>query len=348
MHILKTFLFAFAFNSGTFAHWDSAYFRSADDGFNFGRTKWMETICDNTPIRELALPGTHDSGTYKVIGDSISTQCLNFAQQMSAGIRVFDIRVRHIENKFTLQSGTDDLNVAFSDFLLEVALFLTNQTSETVLFRLKKEYIDGTGNTRSMRATLDWYLNLYQSFYLNTTNLGVTLGQARGKFIVLNDNGDFNGVGIGYGNLDIQDEYSLGSNWDLYGKWEKVKTQLGRSKDGAKESWYMNYLSGSGGSFPYFVASGHSSPGTGAPRLATGLMTPLSQNSFPDFPRVFCIFRLCTIAYEGTNILTRDRIKEINQKRWGSRTVGIIMSDYPGDSLISEIIDNNWRICRKQ
>jgi hypothetical protein len=158
----------------------------------------------------------------------------------------------------------------------------------------------------------------------------------RGRLVVL-QNFDAGGkYGLPYGELDAQDEYNLGTNWDLYWKWEKVRDQLNKANGGPSDTKYINYLSGSGGVFPYFVASGHSSPGTGAPRLATGLTTPGWNSSYPDFPRVDCFIGICTIAFEGTNILTSDRLG--NYKR-----VGIIMADFPGPDLINNIIRMSQR-----
>ena len=54
-----------------------------------------------------------------------------------------------------------------------------------------------------------------------------------------------------------------------------------------------------------------------------------------------------TIAFEGTNILTRNKIQQYtSEMRRGlkNRTVGIIIADFPGESLIQTIIDNNYLI----
>lgn len=90
------------------------------------------------------------------------------------------------------------------------------------------------------------------------------------------------------------------------------------------------------GSFPYFVASGKSSPQNGAPRLATGLTTPGFSSYYPDFPRVACLWSLCTIAFEGINILGYDYF---TGKAYDY--IGIVYTDFFGDSLISKVISMN-------
>ena len=333
--------------SGSLAHYDSAYFRNSKDGFTT-KSKWMNNIRDSVKLSEIAIPGTHDSGSHTGKTDMVDTQCMNFQQQLDFGIRFFDIRVRHIGNGFALHHGVVYLGLVFNNFLDAAQSFLNNNPSEVVLFRIRKEHTDGDGNTRSMRDTLAAYLKNYNR-YLKTSDSSITLDSARGKFIILSDYSEFNEFGINYGNMDKQDNYNLGTNWDLYGKWESINQQLAKALSGNNDQLYGNFLSGSGGSFPYFVASGHTSSGTSASRLSTGRTSVLWRNSYPDFPRVNCFLGTCTIAFEGTNILTRNKLQNYNsQMRQGkkSRTVGIIIADFPGDSLIQTIIDNNYWISK--
>lgn len=319
-----------------FAHWDGAYFRSANDGFR--ERIWMKNIPGHVRLSELAIPGTHDSGANGGGNAILYTQCLNFDEQLKYGIRFFDVRVRHFRDSFPIHHGPFFLNKHFDDFLSSVENFLDRNPSETVLFRLKHEHEEAE-NSRDKAATLAMYLKNRKRF-LRSKDHAITLEQARGKYIILSDNDGFDEFGIIFESSNIQDDYNLRTNWDLYSKWEKVRDHLYRAKNGESTTFYVNFVSGSGGSFPYFVASGHSSPGTKASRLSTGLTTPGWRKSYPDFPRVNCFIGICTIAFEGTNILARDRIQQFNRESQ-RRTVGIIVADFPGDGLIHEIIQNN-------
>ena len=118
-----------------------------------------------------------------------------------------------------------------------------------------------------------------------------------------------------------------------------VKKHILKAKNGHQDTLYMNYLSAAKGSFPYFVASGHSSHGTSAPRLSTGLTTPGWSSSYPDFPRVSCFIGICTIAFEGINTLTANYIARRDIA--SDRLPGIIMADFPGKRLIDNIIHLN-------
>lgn len=331
--------------ASTAAHYDSAYFRQASDGFR-ERKNWMSQIRGSVRLNEMAIPGTHDSSANGNGNDLLYTQGMYFDDQLRFGIRFFDIRARHFRNSFPLHHGAFFLNKFFDNFLDTVQRFLQQNPSETVLFRLKHEH-DAAENSRSMLDTLDAYLRNYNT-YLRNTNLDITLDQARGKFIIFSNNDEFNDRGIIYGECDIQDAYNLGSNWDLYDKWEKVKSHLNKALGGNQNTFYINYLSGSSEKFPYvfpyFISSGHSSPGTSAPRLSTGLTTPGWKNSYPDFPRLDCFIGICTISFEGTNILARNVIKNSNKQN-RKRTVGIIIADFPGEDLILEIVRNNNQLC---
>lgn len=172
----------------------------------------------------------------------------------------------------------------------------------------------------------------------NKKNENPTLGEVRGKIVMLQsfEAGTSYGINWNSDTLKIQDDYKLGTNWDLYSKWEKVKVHL-KDANGNKPNIYINFLSGSVGSFPYFVASGQSSPQNGAPRLLTGKTTSGWQNDWPDFPRIGCFIGICSIAFEGTNNLIINHICACSD----IKHAGIIMCDFPGPDLINTIIALN-------
>ena len=124
----------------------------------------------------------------------------------------------------------------------------------------------------------------------------------------------------------------MGTNWDLYDKWVTVKS-FAAGTNAAKKS-RIAYWTGQGGSYPYFVASGKAS--TGGSRLVTGLTTPGFRSRYPDFPRVGCFIGICTIAFEGINILGYDYI---NSQNFGY--TGIIYTDFYGHDLVIMTMNKN-------
>lgn len=311
------------------AHNDEAY--SHDYQAVGNQAQWMARVSGDKRVSELSLPGTHDTMSIKA-GDIWQNQTMTLMEQLDSGVRVFDMRTRHIGNKFRMHHGFIAQDTYFDDVLKDIDSFLAAHPTETVLFRLRSEYT-ATDNSRSYTETLDEYLLNHGSRLYTDHDDNPELDDIRGKFVILQE---FSGsdYGIPYGDLDIQDDYSLTTNWDLYDKWKSVKSHITKATNGNRNTIYMNYLSGANGSFPYFVASGHSSPGTSAPRLATGLTTPGWKSSYPDFPRTTCFIGICTISFEGTNILTADHIEQ------GGFT-GMVMADFPGERLINNIINLN-------
>lgn len=328
-----------------FAHTDGAYAHDAKDGFT-NKSTWMKSIRDEVKLSEMALPGSHDSATFNVtltpiVSDVVQTQVLSFDEQLRYGIRVFDLRIRRTGNAFALHHGPVYLDKMFGSALGSIQRFLVANPSETVLFRIKEEHTPQPGVTQTLAQVFDHYMQQYAATYLKTPKSSVTLGEARGKFIVLSNVSSLNPYGLSYASFDIQDFSTLNTNWDLHEKYLRIRRQLHRAAAGSADTFYVNYLSGSVGSFPYFVASGHVSSGTDAPRLSTGLLALGESAWFPYFPRTSCVLGVCTISFEGANSLARDDIKDLNGPSPSVRTVGIIMADFPGESLISSIIANN-------
>lgn len=318
-----TFAAAIAFDAGAATAIDHAAY--SHDSYNGSvNPKWLTTLPDTLPLSQLSLPGTHDSMALYG-GDIPQTQSMDLETQLNAGIRVLDIRCWHIANNFQIAHGVVLQNASFSDVLDTVDAFLAANPG---------------------------------LFWVPNGSSNPTLGAVRGKVVMLQN---FAGVlqGISYSSLEnqgtVQDNYELTTNWDLYGKWQQVKSQIMSASTGDSNKIYLNYLSGATGAFPYFVASGHSSHETGAPQLMTGLTTLTSPNTYPDFPRVSCLGSLCSIAFLGTNQLSSKFIADLktnyatlnrmyqslNLNIRLSKRVGIIMADFPGISLINNIIAMN-------
>jgi len=312
----------------TMAHNNGAY--NHDYSAVANNPEWMSRVDGSKRVSELSLPGTHDSMSIKS-GDIWQNQTMTLMQQLDSGVRVFDMRTRHINDGFRMHHGIIAQDTYFDDVLSDINNFLEANPSETVLFRLRSEH-SSENNTRSYEETLKEYLASTTRRYTGSSD-NPSLDEVRGQFVILQE---FSGAdyGIPYGNLDKQDDYSFSTNWDLHDKWTSVKNHLNKSKNGSRDTLYMNYLSGAGGSMPYFVSSGHSSPGTSAPRLATGLTTPGWNSSYPDFPRTTCFIGICTISFEGTNVLTADYIAN-------GGFAGMVMADFPGKRLIDNIINLN-------
>ncbi|WP_105167788.1 phosphatidylinositol-specific phospholipase C domain-containing protein [Pseudoalteromonas sp. T1lg23B] len=324
------------------AHNNPGY--SHDDHIGYSNPNWMASIQNGALLSQISIPGTHDSGAYNFGGDAVETQTMSLSTQLNSGIRAWDIRLGscmlEVPYSLCVYHGAAPQGIGFDSVLRDAANFLTANPTETVLMRIKHEI----GTKTMFEYFLNEDLNRVDHLLYKGQSDNPTMGEMRGKIVILQD---YEGAdkGIPWGSFNIQDNFHLTTNWDLYSKWESVKGHLSKSSSGATATKYINFLSGSGGSFPYFVASGHSSPATGASRLSTGKTIGVFPNDYPDFPRVACAFNPfiwgedCTIAFEGTNTLTMDKIKSGPVNR-----AGIVYADFPGGGLIDSVIGLNYSL----
>ncbi|WP_405821107.1 phosphatidylinositol-specific phospholipase C [Streptomyces sp. NBC_00838] len=167
---------------------------------------WLAGIGDSTPVQRLTLPGTHNSGA-RSGGLYVACQGTTIAQQLNTGVRFLDVRCRAFENAFPIHHAAFYQNLNFDDVLTACRDFLQAHPSETVLMRVKQEY--STESDTEFRRIFDTYLDGkgWRSLFRLDSGLP-TLGQARGKVVLLADNGGLPGVRYGDGGLfDIQDDY---------------------------------------------------------------------------------------------------------------------------------------------
>ena len=158
----------------------------------------------------------------------------------------------------------------------------------------------------------------------------------RGKVVILQH---FSGAveGLLYDSFTTIEHKQYSTNWNQHDRWISIKNFMAAT-DSAGSS-RISFWTGSVGSFPYFCASGKSSPGNGAGRLATGLTTPGFSSYYPDFPRVGCFWGICTIAFEGINTLGYNYYTS-----QGFTYLGIVFIDFFGDNLVSTAIGLNSQL----
>jgi hypothetical protein len=353
-----------------------AYNHNRDIGFR--STGWMSNLKDTARLSQLSIPGTHDSiASAPGGGDIVWTQWMPLKTQLNAGIRFLDIRLKCIGATLYGFHGIAPQFISFNTILDVIQEFLTVNPRETVYARIKNEEGPYAADqfcqplTTKLLTFYDVFLTYWTGDYgplfwkPPTGTFDPMLRDTRGQLVVFQDfgcpDGKFCRFGLEwgqYGSQNIQDEYHLRTNWDLHDrKWGAVKSQLVRARDAAGQAThaiFINFLSGSGGSFPYFVASGKSSPRNNAPRLSTGKVECITTNRlFPDFPRLSCAWapwcgkssstkKHCSVYFEGVNMLTWQWLNNNN-----TRYTGIVPMDFPGGDLIRAIITVNDRTLRE-
>jgi 1-phosphatidylinositol phosphodiesterase len=320
------------------AHATDGY--SHDSTIGTTNTDWMSWLPSGASLSELSIPGTHDTGAYKAGGDIVLTQSMDLPEQLKSGIRAWDIRLgKDSDGRLKVYHGISKQGQDFENEVLATASgFLDAHPTEVILMRIKHETGPSEGFDTLVKSGLDKYSRVYRGIVNNPA-----LRDIRGKIVVLQQFTSSTRLGIPWSSLAVQDDYYVRTNWDLANKWRAVKGQLDAAQSGPWSTTYVNFLSGSIGSFPYFVASGHSSPQTGAPNLLTGLtrgfIDTCSSNPqcIPEFPSVGCVGDWCSVAFEGVNVLTMN---ELNRRGKPNR-FGVVYADFPGRGLVQAVIAAN-------
>ncbi|WP_152553961.1 phosphatidylinositol-specific phospholipase C domain-containing protein [Endozoicomonas elysicola] len=135
--------------------------------------QWMTELYKNsdTPLNQICIPGTHDSGSYDIttfseedpyMWESLKklfdyyaesylftpfkelvrwwavTQGLNTYQQLSAGIRYLDIRPRKINGQLVTVHGLAGASIA--DIVIDIRRFLNENPREIIMFHIHQPF----------------------------------------------------------------------------------------------------------------------------------------------------------------------------------------------------------------
>ncbi|WP_066946231.1 phosphatidylinositol-specific phospholipase C [Streptomyces lushanensis] len=198
---------------------------------------WMGGLGDATPVQRLTIPGTHNSGA-QVGGLWVACQNTTVAAQLNSGIRFLDVRCRAFDNAFSIHHAAFYQNLNFDDVLGACRDFLRAHPSETVLMRLKQEYSEESD--AEFRRIFDTYLDGkgWRSLFRLDGGLP-TLGEARGRVVLLADNGGLPGVRYGDGGLfDIQDDYQA----EPFAKYPKIEAHFRKAVQ-QPGKLFVNYVS---------------------------------------------------------------------------------------------------------
>ncbi|MFD5137883.1 phosphatidylinositol-specific phospholipase C [Streptomyces sp. NPDC058378] len=202
-----------------------------------GTQDWMGAVPDATPLRRLTIPGTHNSGA-RFGGPWTACQNTTIAEQLTSGIRFLDVRCRISGDAYAIHHGASYQNLNFDDVLGACRGFLAQRPSETVLMRVKQEYSEESD--AAFRRIFDIYLN--GKGWRSLLRLDPTLpdlGGARGKVVLLADNGGLPGVRYADPALfDIQDDYMA----EPFAKYPKIEAQFRKAAQ-QPGKLFMNYVS---------------------------------------------------------------------------------------------------------
>jgi 1-phosphatidylinositol phosphodiesterase len=344
--------------TGTKPSYPVAYWH--EPGLPMYRTDWMGELPKSLRMSQLSVPGTHDSLARKG-GDLAITQTTSITNQLDAGIRAFDIRLRCVDGKLVGYHGSAAQDVNFDQVLTWMRDYLGQHGRESLFVRVKEEGSPKNCGSRTFGDVFAGYYDRWRAlfwFYAGTDN--PALAWIRGKVVLIQDftgpkrtDGSHVDYGIPFSPVAVEVHGLLDEDWKVptifhqYEKWEKVKRHLGKahaawgSAAQANAKTYVNYISGaSSGCYPWSVASGKQTHHTNAPQLDTGITATGSVHKWQDFPIEPDKVGRKRVMYQGTNVLTLEWLRANPTPPY----VGMIMSDFPGAELIQGIIELNFRV----
>ncbi|MEU8589522.1 phosphatidylinositol-specific phospholipase C domain-containing protein [Streptomyces sp. NPDC048664] len=145
----------------------------------------MSRVPGATDLRDLSIPGTHETCARFSAGSAGFAQCQNrdLHWQLRAGVRYIDIRCRVYGDIFTLHHGAYHQDMVFGDVLHACRDFLATYPTETVLMRMQQEY---SGDAAAYRRIFANYLDAkgWRPWFHISPSFP-TLDQARGKIALM-------------------------------------------------------------------------------------------------------------------------------------------------------------------
>ena len=171
-----------------------------------GSADWMAALDDDLTLDAIVLPGTHDSGTeYVQLGFFSKCQAKDIFGQLQAGFRYLDIRLAVDGDSMKLMHGFTGCRVgampwspalSLDRVLEDCYVFLAEHPTETVLFAVKQEH--GDESVAQFETVLNAAIQREPEFWLLTDTIP-TLGEARGKMVLLRRYEDEAGLGTASG-----------------------------------------------------------------------------------------------------------------------------------------------------
>ena len=299
---------------------------------------WMAALPAATPLAALSIPGTHNSPTHHRALPSVRCQAVSPRAQLDNGVRFFDVRVQP-ENP--AEASADGLILVHSAFpisltgakyfrglLDDVFTFLEGHPDETVLVSVKREGTGSATDADLARILREHYTSKQGERWFAEPRVP-TLGDARGKIVLLRRFGLPDGFDGGYGidggawadntpnatcpsgHLCVQDFYEVAETENVGKKLLYAQEHLARcaAVDGPPaQPLFVNFLSASNfwkmGLWPEKIAAkinpavveylcrrhGHGEDGTRAPGCGgTGVVVCDWVGNQGDWDLVRCI-----------------------------------------------------------
>ena len=193
-------------------------------GKNVQGNNWMGCLPDNLLITDVSIPGVHDAATAHTHAFNAFAQCqqLSIMDQMTSGVRYFDLRARlSYGDRLKMYHGVDACEYKGDTLELSLVMtwiynFLQTNPGETVIIQPKNEAGEEIGKD-SDKALYEYFRDEAEK-YPERWYIGdhvPTLGEVRGKILIMSrikkvTDDDFNKKSSG--------RYAAGVQWAMDAK----------------------------------------------------------------------------------------------------------------------------------
>ena len=144
---------------------------------------WMSSIADNTELKDINIPGSHDTmALYSIADLAGKCQSLSLSDQLNLGIRFLDIRLQLYENELRAVHGIVDEKASFKEIIITIQSFLERNSSEFIIMSIKNE-ADPVKSTISFEDALKKHVTPY--WLTGDTMPDKLTSDIRGKVILL-------------------------------------------------------------------------------------------------------------------------------------------------------------------
>lgn len=242
-----------------------------EDGPN---AAWMARLDDATPLADVSIPGAHEaaSSTIWAFSTWTRTQELNVAELWNAGVRAFDIRPAYAGGMMGVYHDKYSAGIAFADIYSTLIKALDLHPTEFAIMLLRHE-VEADGGAIAWDNDIHDILSAHNE-YLVDYHDGITVGELRGKLLVLSrdeyEDGPYGGYISGWHfgtDLSQQQGASIqnaeGARFPLWvqdyydpegaeDKWAAVKNMLDATATAEHRPLVINHASGYVGKLPNY------------------------------------------------------------------------------------------------
>ena len=320
---------------------------------------WMARLPDNKLLSEISIPGSHDSGSeYGAYGYAVN-QSWNIKQQLEAGIRFFDIRLKPDPQDYDglavyhgafgqfLDNTCADANatfyqcprLTFMQILTWMDDFLKNHPGEALIMEVAFESgPEDSDNPEPERN--EFVRRLKQTLFMdNNGEPGIQVGSDSERFPNL-----------------IKNFYKVDSIITIPGKFDQNIRSLGETRGGlwlykvheagSQKGWYKDNLPFEFTYEPIEKDNLWNSPSFILSNSVTTHIENASNLGKTSWVQTWCngIYSLGEIPVKPATVAGEVNGAVFNKlNTFGSkRNVGTIVMDFPGEGLIYRIIKTNF------